>query len=216
MKKSKETKNKRMEQGVGNSNKHSYKNGGDLKTDQSPSLEAEKDIQSTEAKSEKQDLETKKKKESSSKEALEQMKKDYLYLRAEFDNYKKNMIKEQSQLIRYANESLILSFLDIFDNFEHALNTNLSSENIKEFKKGVTLIADEFRKFLTQFNVKEVPSLGKAFDPNIHEALGSEESDEKTPPGRVLRVYKKPYTLNDKVIRYGQVIVSKEKVKDKN
>ncbi len=159
---------------------------------------------------------SKEKKGPSLEEKLEKLKTEYLYLRAEFDNYKKNTIKEQSQLIKYANESILLAFLDVFDHFEHALSSDLSSENIKEFKKGVTLIVEEFRKFLTQFNVKEVPSLGKEFDPNIHEALGSEDSDGKTSPGHILRVYKKPYTLHDKVIRHGQVIVAKEKMKDKN
>lgn len=198
MKKKTETQNHKVAQGVDANSKRDTEKDKDTSSDK------------------KDQKLSKEKREPSPEEKIEKLNTKYLYLRAEFDNYKKNTIKEQSQLIKYANESILLAFLDVFDNFEHALSSDLSSENIKEFKKGVTLIAEEFQKFLTQFNVKEIPSLGKEFDPNIHEALGSEETDGKISPGHILRVYKKPYTLHDKVIRYGQVVVAKEKMKDKN
>lgn len=139
---------------------------------------------------------------------VEKFKNDYLYLRAEFDTYRRNVIKERSDLTKYGCERLVVDLLGILDNFERALETRLSAENFANYAKGVEMTASEFRQILQRHGVSEVPSLGQPFDPVHHEALTS-ETTTATPAGSVLRVLRKPYKLHDKVIRPGQVVVAR-------
>lgn len=142
-------------------------------------------------------------------EQAEKFKNDYLYLRAEFENYKRNTIKERSDLIKYGGERFIRDLLEVVDNFERALQANISSENIGTFKKGVELTAQELKTLLQKHSVNEIPAEGAPFDPSVHEALASEPS-EQVAPGHILRVFKKPYKLHDKIIRPGQVVIAKK------
>lgn len=138
-----------------------------------------------------------------------QIRNDYLYLRAEFDNYKKNVIKERSDLIKYAGERLAYDLLNVLDIFDKALNTEVTSENFKSFKDGVELTASELNKTLEKYGIREIKSLGEKFDPNFHEALTQAPSDEYE-PGTVIDVFKKGYKYQDKTLRPAQVVVSKE------
>lgn len=140
----------------------------------------------------------------------EKFKNDYLYLRAEFDNYKRNVIKERSELVKYGNERLLVDILNVVDNFERALETKLSADNLATYSKGIEMTYQELKSVLSRFGLSEVAAHGQPFDPNIHEALSSEET-EAVKPGHIHRVFKKPYKLHDKVIRPGQVVVAKEK-----
>jgi molecular chaperone GrpE len=141
---------------------------------------------------------------------LAKAKSDHLYLMAEFDNYRKRTIKERSDLTKYAGERAFIEMLSVLDNFERAIEVQITADTAEVFKKGVVLIVDEFKSALDKFGVTAMHSDGQAFDPNIHEALGSEESDS-VPPGHVTKVFRKPYKLHDKVIRPGQVVVAKPK-----
>lgn len=142
-------------------------------------------------------------------EQAEKFKNDYLYLRAEFENYKRNAIKERSDLIKYGGERFIRDLLDVVDNFDRALQVNVSADNFATFKQGVEMTAQEFKSLLQRHSVQEVPAYGTPFDPMVHEALSSEAS-EQVAPGHILRVFKKPYKLHDKLIRTGQVVVAKK------
>jgi molecular chaperone GrpE len=142
-------------------------------------------------------------------EQAEKYKNDFLYLRAEFENYKRNAIKERSELMKYGGERFIRDLLDIVDNFDRALQVNVTADNLNTFKQGVEMTASELRNLLVKHSVTEIPSEGAPFDPAIHEALSSEATD-KVAPGHVARVFKKPYKLHDKVIRTGQVVVAKK------
>lgn len=140
---------------------------------------------------------------------LEKLKKDYLYLRADFDNYKKAAIRERSELVKYGAERVVVDLLEILDNFERALSLELTADNMNSFKEGLILSRNAFQKMLAKFGVTEVESEGQPFDPNLHEALSSEETD-KMPPGHISQVFKKAYKLHDKLIRPAQVVVAKE------
>lgn len=142
-------------------------------------------------------------------EQAEKFKNDYLYLRAEFENYKRNAIKERSELIKYGGERFIRDLLEVVDNFERALQTEITAENFTTYKQGVEMTEKELKSLLHKHSVTEIPALGSPFDPTVHEALSSETSDE-VQAGHVLRVFKKPYKLQDKVIRTGQVVVAKK------
>jgi molecular chaperone GrpE len=141
-------------------------------------------------------------------EDIEKYKKDYLYLAAEIDNYKKNAIKERSQLIKYGNERLVCEVLEVIDNFDRALEMSPTANNIESYAKGMQMIHAELLSLLAKFGVSESNPKGLPFDPNEHEALSSEETDD-VKPGHVFRVFKKAYRLHDKLIRPAQVVVAK-------
>ncbi|MEI7973117.1 MAG: nucleotide exchange factor GrpE [Bdellovibrio sp.] len=137
---------------------------------------------------------------------LEKSKQDFLYLRAEFDTYKRNSLKENFELRKYGAEKFVADLLSVIDNFERALETQTTSENWPQFVKGIEMTAGELRSLLVKHGVQELPCLGKAFDPQTQEALGQEPSTLDS--GKVTRVFRKPYKMHEKTIRTGQVIVS--------
>jgi len=148
-------------------------------------------------------------KEPSTQEVIDKLKNDYLYLRAEFDNYRRHVVKERSDLQKYASEKVLHDLLGIIDNFDMALSFKLTQENMANYTKGVEMISKELRALLNKNGVVEMKSDGEPFDPNLHEALTNETSAE-IPPGHVLRTFKKGYRLHEKLIRPAQVVVSKK------
>ncbi len=141
-------------------------------------------------------------------EDLDKARNDVLYMKAEFDTYKRNAIKERSDLRKFGGESLIRDLLQVVDNFERALQVKVTPENIKTYSQGVEMTATELTNTLQKHGVTEIPSQNVPFDPAVHEALGAEVSKE-VPPGHILRVHQKAFRLHDKVIRPAQVIVAK-------
>lgn len=139
-------------------------------------------------------------------EQSEKFKNDFLYLRAEFENYKKHAIKERSDLIKYAGERMAKDLLGVLDNFERALSTNVTAENFTTFKQGVEMTANELRTALGRHGITEVKTEGQ-FDPNVHEALSSEKTTA-VPAGHIARVFQKAYKMHDKLIRPAQVVVA--------
>jgi molecular chaperone GrpE len=140
------------------------------------------------------------------RQSLEKAKNDFLYLRAEFDTYKRNALKENFDLRKYGAEKFVADLLGVIDNFERALDTQINSENWPQFVKGIEMTAGELKSLLGKHGVQELACLGQAFDPQTQEALGQEASP--APAGHVTRVFRKPYKMHDKLIRPGQVIVS--------
>lgn len=141
---------------------------------------------------------------------LEKAKSDYLYLYAEFENYKKNAIKERSDLRKFGAERLAVEILNVLDIFETALQTQPTAETLDSYKKGIEMTAVELKNALLRNGIEEIPSQGAPFNPAHHEALSQEETDD-LPEGYISRVFKKPYKLFDRVIRPGQVVVSKKR-----
>jgi molecular chaperone GrpE len=134
-------------------------------------------------------------------------KNDFLYLKAEFENYKRNAIKERSELLKFGAERVARDVLEVMDNFERALAVKLTPETMQTFKVGVEMTAKELKDMLAKHGIQEVPSEGLPFNPAHHEAISS-EATTAVPNGHVARVFKKPYKLHDKVIRTGQVVVA--------
>lgn len=144
------------------------------------------------------------------KAQLQKKDSDYLYLRAEFDNFRKNSIKERADLLRFGGERLAKDLLETFDIFETALASEVTAENFQVFVDGIKMTAQKLTEALQKHGITAVDCEGKAYDPTINEALGSEPTD-KVPPGYVTKVFKKPFKFHDKVLRVGQVIVAKPK-----
>ena len=146
----------------------------------------------------------------SAEEKLAQIEKDHLYLRAELENIKRQNLKERSQLLKYGAERLARDLLDTLDVFNSALKADITNENYKEFVNGVEMTAQSLKANLEKHGIVEIDCVGKAFDPNTQEALSSEPSSEY-PEGFVTQVFKAPYNYHDKLLRPGQVIVSRPK-----
>ena len=144
------------------------------------------------------------------REELTKAQNDYLYLRAEFDNYRRQATKERSDLIRFAGERLAKDLLDTLDIFDSALAAEVNESNFKNFVSGIELTAQQLRSTLAKHQITELPCQGAIFDPNLHEALSSEATNS-VPPGHISRVFKKAYKFHDKILRPAQVVVAKEK-----
>jgi len=142
-------------------------------------------------------------------EQSEKYKNDYLYLRAEFENFKRNAIKERSEALKYGSERIVNDVLGVVDIFDRALQTKVSPETLANFVQGVEMTANELKAVLQRNGVTELDVEGTAFDPNFMEALSAEPTND-IPPGHVARVFKKAYKLHDKVIRPAQVVVAKK------
>ncbi len=144
---------------------------------------------------------------------LMEEKKQNLYLRAEYDNYRKQAIKERAQLSKFGAEKISFDLLNVLDNLDSASELELTKENFESFKTGVDMTMKELRDVLTKHGIHSIDCEGKAFDPAIHEALSNEPTD-KVPAGHISRVFKKAYKYHDKILRPAQVVVAIEPKKD--
>ncbi|MGA2667571.1 MAG: nucleotide exchange factor GrpE [Ignavibacteria bacterium] len=138
---------------------------------------------------------------------INELKDKFLRKAAEFENYKRRMDSELSSFYKYANENLIIELLPVLDDFDRVLNSWDKEHDAENFKKGVDLIYDKFKKVLSKQGLKEMDSKGKKFDVNLHDALLQTPSDDAE-PDTVIDEIEKGYLLKDKVIRHAKVIVS--------
>ena len=147
--------------------------------------------------------------EDNSKKAETEENSDTKYLRlmAEFQNYKKRVAKEKSDIHAYANEKIVTELLEVLDNFERALATD-NSTDVEGYAQGMKLIFDQLLGVLTKSGLVEVKALGEEFDPNMHNAVMTADSEEYD-SNKVCSVLQKGYTLNGKVIRPSMVTVAK-------
>ncbi len=138
---------------------------------------------------------------------LEKEKKEYLFLMAEFDNFRKRTIKEKGDIIRNASGNVLKGLLPIVDDFERGLDAIKDTDNAESVKEGMALIYNKLIKFLEQNGVKAIESTGQAFDPELHEAIAMVPTDDESQKGKVIDTPTKGYTINDKVLRYAKVAV---------
>ncbi len=131
----------------------------------------------------------------------------YLRLMAEFQNYKKRVAKEKTDIHSYANEKIVTELLEVLDNFERALASETSVE-AEGYAQGMKLIFDQLLGVLTKSGLEEVKALGEDFDPNLHNAVMTSDSDEYD-SNKVCNVLQKGYSLNGRVIRPAMVTVAK-------
>ena len=141
------------------------------------------------------------------KNELTEQKDKFVRLQAETDNFRKRLSREKEEFSQYANERLFKELLPIFDNFERALED--PSSDIKSFKEGLEMILKQFSSFLEKEKVEPIEAIGKKFDPMIHEVLTSEESSENE-ENTIISQFIKGYTINNRVIRPSQVVISKK------
>jgi len=140
-------------------------------------------------------------------EALEKEKNDYLFLRADFDNYRKRMLKEREELLRNAGEKVLRGLLPIVDDFERGLEATKDAGSADAVRKGMELIYNKLLKFLADNGVKPMESTGAQFDPDFHEAIATIPAPSEDLKGKVIDTTTRGYMLNDKVLRHAKVAV---------
>lgn len=138
--------------------------------------------------------------------ALEKEKKEYLFLMADFDNFRKRTLREKSELLRNGAESAMKGLLPIVDDFERGLEAIKNSSDAETVKEGMALIYNKFVKYLEQNGVKAMDTNGADFDDNLHEAVALVPGPEEQ-KGKVIDTMQKGYMLNDKVLRHAKVAV---------
>jgi molecular chaperone GrpE len=142
------------------------------------------------------------------KEKVEKEKKEYLFLMAEFDNFRKRTIKEKGEIIRNAAEAAMKGLLPIVDDFERGLDAVRNSSDAEAVKEGMELIYNKLMKYLEQNGVKPIESTGAVFDPELHEAIAMVPVEDENMKGKVIDTPTKGYTINgDKVLRFAKVAV---------
>lgn len=144
--------------------------------------------------------------------AEEQESERYMRLMAEFQNFKRRAAKEKTDIHAFANERIVNDLLPVLDNFERALGTEAEAsenEELKNYAKGMELIFEQLKGALEKAGVKEIEALGEDFDPNVHNAVMTEQTEEYE-DGKVSKVMQKGYKLNDKVVRPSMVAVNKK------
>jgi len=118
-------------------------------------------------------------------------------LQAEFDNARKREVKERQDARDYAVQGAVDPFLGVMDNFQLALR---SEGSVEQLRAGVELILKQMEEALRVLNVQPVEAVGAQFDPRVHEALGSEERDD-VPDHQVVEEIRRGYKLRDKLLR---------------
>lgn len=129
-------------------------------------------------------------------------------LKAEFENYKKREERQRAEFIKCANEGLITELLPVMDSLERALNGVHASHDLESFLPGVELIRKQLEDVLVKNGVVPIETIGKPFDPRVHEAMMHVESDEYL-EDTIAQELRKGYLFNNKVIRAAQVAVSR-------
>jgi len=140
------------------------------------------------------------------RELLESRDK-YLRLAAEFDNYRRRTLREKTELIQTAGESLLIDILPVVDDFERGLEQAAKAEDMDAVRTGMGLIYTKLRDFLTNQGVKEIEAIHEPFDTDWHEAVTNIPAPSDDMKGKIVDVIQKGYKLHDKVIRYPKVVV---------
>src|SRR5438034_5437747 len=126
---------------------------------------------------------------------------------ADFENYKKRSAREKEEAIKYANSSLLERLVAIIDNFELGLEAAKGESGQSPIYSGMTLVLKQLKDLLAENGLQPIEAEGKKFDPNLHEAIAHEPSDQ-FPEGIVLRQTRRGYRLKDRLLRPSSVVVS--------
>jgi len=131
----------------------------------------------------------------------------YLRLYAEFDNFKRRTSKERLELLQIAGKDVITDLLTVLDDFERAQKSIETKTDVNAVKEGVTLVQHKLKGILNQKGLKEMESIGKDFDADLHEGITNIPAPTTNLKGKVIDELEKGYLLNDKVIRFAKVII---------
>ncbi len=129
----------------------------------------------------------------------------YVYLYAEFDNYKKRVAREREELLKYGFEKAARDVIQVADNLQRAVD-HIPESTDKNLRAGIQMVLDQLNQTLQRHGVEAVSASGKPFDPNVHEAVGQQASE--SPAGIVIQEHQKGYVLHGRLLRPARVVIS--------
>ena len=141
------------------------------------------------------------------KKELEAVKNKYLYLQAEYQNYRRRAAKDISDARVHAIEDTLVPFLTVSDYLAMAATAADKSDNIDAIRQGLQMIIAQFFKAFEELGVQKFESVGKAFDPKLHEAVSNEPSDAVA-EGDIIREWSGGFKIGEKLLRPARVVVS--------
>jgi len=140
-------------------------------------------------------------------------KEQWMRTAADFDNFRKRTRREIDDARRQGREEMLKEFLPVFDNLERAIQSAQRAQEVKPVADGLNMILRQFVDTLGRVNITKVPTVGKEFDPTVHEAIQQIESDEHT-PGTIVAEVQPGYVQGDRLVRPAMVVVAKPKAKE--
>lgn len=138
---------------------------------------------------------------------LDAMNDKYLRLMADFENYKRNAIKEKMETKKLANKDLMLAMVSVLDDFERGMETIEKVTDVASVKEGVELIQKKLFSTLESKGLAPMNAKGTKFDADVHEAICNVPAPKEEDKGMVVDVIEKGYKLQDTIIRYAKVVV---------
>jgi molecular chaperone GrpE len=135
-----------------------------------------------------------------------------LRITADFDNFKKRAAREKTDAIKFANEGVLQKLIPVLDNFDMALAAVQSADGgaaTQSLQTGVNMVFQQLKKALAETGLEEVDATGKAFDPNLHEAVSQKETTE-VPEGHVVQQLRKGYKFRERLLRPASVVVARQ------
>ena len=169
--------------------------------------EADAEEAAEEANEEMQRIEALQQQLNDARAAVEKEKKEYLFLMADFDNFRKRVVKEKAEILRNGAEKVLAGLLPIVDDFEPGLEATAGTDNAEGVREGMELIYNKLVKYLADNGVKPMESTGADFDADMHEAIATVPAASDEQKGKVLDTVQKGYMINDKVLRHAKVAV---------
>ena len=140
-------------------------------------------------------------------------KEQWMRTAADFDNFRKRTRREIDDARRSGKEDMLKEFLPVFDNLERAIQSAQRAQEVKAVADGLNMILRQFLDTLGRVNITRVPTVGKDFDPTVHEAIQQVESDEHA-PGTIVAEVQPGYVQGDRLVRPAMVVVAKPKAKE--
>lgn len=138
---------------------------------------------------------------------VEESENRYLRLRADFENMRRRNQLDLQAAEKYRAQNLLTELLPVIDNFERALQVEVTSEDAKALYKGIEMVYNSLMDATKKEGLELIPALGEPFDPTVHQAV-MQESDSEKESGIVLKELQKGYKLKDRVIRPSMVSVN--------
>ena len=172
------------------------------KSSKDKNTQEEEEQEKQEREQEKQEEKTEEQEREELEEEVEELEQSLKKVMADFDNYRKRMMREKKNIIERATEDLMTDLIEVLDDFERAMENEDEMES-----EGVEMIYKKIKKVLKEHGLEEIDCEGRTFDPNYHECLMSVE-DEDHEEDEIIEEFQKGYKLNDKVIRPSKVKVA--------
>lgn len=180
----------------------------------------EQKADATEESAEQSSSETKEDKEKTPEETIEELQQKvselqdrFIRSKAELDNFRKRAQREYGEIRQNTKSSTIMEFFSIFDHFQMAIDHAEQNSDFNTLKQGMDMILGEMKRTFEALGVTPMSTIGEEFDPNLHEAV-AQEASENVPEGNIIRQWKCGYKMGDRLLRPAAVVVSSGKAEE--